>query len=139
MANTAALIRHIIINERSFIFNRKTDEFCTIFMKKVRKFHVCHAEGAICIIWQGRDGMSLTELRSKDVVNVDTGKKLGKVMDIEFDAQTGCVQAIVVPGEFKISCAIRGEKNGIIIPWERIVRIGDDVILVRFLPGEMDS
>ena len=83
--------------------------------------------------------MSLTELRSKDVVNVDTGKKLGKVMDIEFDAQTGCVQAIVVSGEFKISCAIRGEKNGIIIPWERIVRIGDDVILVRFLPGEMDS
>ena len=28
--------------------------------------------------------MSLSELREKDVVNVDTGKKLGKVMDIEF-------------------------------------------------------
>ena len=83
--------------------------------------------------------MSLTELRSKDVVNVDTGRKLGKVMDIEFDAQSGCVQAIVVPGEFKLSCAIRGEKNGVIIPWERIVRIGDDVILVRLLPGEIES
>lgn len=83
--------------------------------------------------------MSLTELRSKDVINVDTGKKLGKVMDIEFDACSGCVQAIVVPGEFKFSCAIRGEKNGIVIPWERIVRIGDDVILVRFLPGEMEE
>lgn len=83
--------------------------------------------------------MSLTELRSKDVVNVDTGKKLGKVMDIEFDAHSGCVQAIVVPGEFKFSCAIRGEKNGVVIPWERIVRIGDDVILVRFLPGEMEE
>ena len=83
--------------------------------------------------------MSLMELRSKDVVNVDTGRKLGKVMDIEFDAQSGCVQAIVVPGEFKLSCAIRGEKNGVIIPWERIVRIGDDVILVRLLPGEIES
>jgi len=82
--------------------------------------------------------MSLTELRSKDVINVDTGKKLGKVMDIEFDAQSGCVQAIVVPGEFRLSCAIRGEKSGLVIPWERIVRIGDDVILVRLLPGEIE-
>ena len=81
--------------------------------------------------------MSLTELRNKDVVNVDTGKKLGKVMDIEFCAQDGCVHAIVVPGEFKLSCALRGEKNGVIIPWERIVRIGDDVILVRLLPGDI--
>ena len=39
--------------------------------------------------------MSLSELREKDVVNVDTGKKLGKVMDIEFCVSTGCVQAIV--------------------------------------------
>jgi len=82
--------------------------------------------------------MSLTELRSKDVINVDTGKKLGKVMDIEFDAQSGCVQAIAVPGEFRLSCAIRGEKSGLVIPWERIVRIGDDVILVRLLPGEIE-
>lgn len=83
--------------------------------------------------------MSLSDLRRKDVVNVDTGKKLGRVMDIEFDAQSGCVQAIVVPGEFKLSCAVRGEKNGVIIPWERIVRIGDDVILVRLLPGEAEA
>ena len=81
--------------------------------------------------------MSLTELRSKDVINVDTGKKLGRVMDIEFDGQTGCVQAIVVPGDFKLSCALRGEKNGIVIPWDRIVRIGDDVILVRLMPGDI--
>ena len=81
--------------------------------------------------------MSLSELRTKDVVNVDTGKKLGKVMDIEFCTSSGCVQAIVVPGEFRLSCALRGEKNGIVIPWERIVRIGDDVILVRLLPGDL--
>ena len=80
--------------------------------------------------------MNLTQLRKKDVVNVDTGQKLGQVMDIEFSVPDGCVRAIVVPGDFKLSCALRGEKNGVVIPWERIVRIGDDVILVRFLPGE---
>ena len=80
--------------------------------------------------------MNLTQLRKKDVVNVDTGQKLGRVMDVEFSVPDGCVRAIVVPGSFKLTCAIRGEKNGVVIPWERIVRIGDDVILVRLLPGE---
>ncbi len=80
--------------------------------------------------------MSLSELRAKDVVNVDTGKKLGKVMDIEFSAHDGCVQAIVVPGEFKVGNLFKGEKTGLVIPWERIVRIGDDVILVQLLADE---
>lgn len=80
--------------------------------------------------------MSLSELRAKDVVNVDTGKKLGKVMDIEFSACDGCVQAIVVPGDFKWSALFKGEKNGLVIPWERIARIGDDVILVQLTPEE---
>ena len=38
--------------------------------------------------------MSLSELREKDVVNVDTGKKLGKVMDIEFCVSTGCLGSL---------------------------------------------
>ena len=80
--------------------------------------------------------MSLSELKLKDVVNVDTGKKLGRVMDIEFSACDGCVQAIVVPGDFKLGSVLKGEKNGVVIPWERIARIGDDVILVQLLPGD---
>ena len=80
--------------------------------------------------------MSLSELRTKDVVNVDTGKKLGKVMDIEFSACDGCVQAIVVPGDFKIGGLFKGEKSGIVIPWERIAKIGDDVIPVQLMPGD---
>ena len=73
----------------------------------------------------------------KDVVNVDTGKKLGKVMDIEFNACDGMVQAVVVPGDFKLGSLVRGEKNGIVIPWERITRIGDDVILVQLTPEDI--
>ena len=80
--------------------------------------------------------MSLSELKLKDVVNVDTGKKLGRVMDIEFSACDGCVQAIVGPGDFKLGSVLKGEKTGVVIPWERIARIGDDVILVQLLPGD---
>ena len=75
--------------------------------------------------------MSLSELRTKDVVNTCTGRNLGKVMDLEFDPRTGCVEALVVPGEFSLACAIRGEKNGLVIPWQHILRIGENVILVQ--------
>ena len=83
--------------------------------------------------------MSLSELRTKDVVNTLDGKRLGKVMDIEFDAHTGQVEALVVPGEFKVGNMLRGEKCGIVIPWQRICRIGENVILVELEPGETDE
>ncbi len=74
--------------------------------------------------------MSLSELRTKDVVNTCDGRRLGKVMDIEFCEKDGVVQAIVVPGEFNVIQMLKGEKCGIVIPWNRICKIGDDVILV---------
>ena len=81
--------------------------------------------------------MSLSELRTKDVVNTLDGKRLGKVMDIEFDARDGHVEAIVVPGEFKVGSMLRGEKCGIVIPWQRICKIGENVILVELEPGDI--
>ena len=83
--------------------------------------------------------MSLSELRTKDVVNTRDGKRLGKVMDIEFDAMDGHVDAIVVPGEFKVGSMLRGEKCGIVIPWQRICKIGENVILVELDECEIDE
>ena len=81
--------------------------------------------------------MSLSELRAKDVVNTLDGKRLGKVMDLEFDPCSGRVEAIVVPGEFKVSHALRGEKCGVVIPWQRICKIGENVILVQLEADEL--
>ena len=75
-------------------------------------------------------GMSLSELRQTDVINTRDGRSLGKVMDIEFCVLDGRVTALVVPGEFSLAGLLRGERCGIVIPWENICKIGDDVILV---------
>lgn len=83
---------------------------------------------------QGGVFLSLSELRTKDVVNTRDGKLLGKVMDIEFCLSSGQVEAIVVPGETNFMLTLRGEKCGIVIPWNRIIKIGDDVILVDVDP-----
>ncbi len=75
--------------------------------------------------------MSLSELKTKEVVNVCNGKSIGKVMDIEFSVETGQVEAIVVPGDFDFLAMLRGEKKGLIIPWSQVCCLGDDVILVQ--------
>ena len=75
--------------------------------------------------------MSLSELRTKDVISTLDGRRLGKVMDIEFDPCRGCVSALVVPGQFKAAQALRGDKTGLVIPWARICKIGENVILVQ--------
>ena len=74
--------------------------------------------------------MPLSELRQKDVINTRDGRSLGKVMDIEFCLCDGRITAIVVPGEFRFGHMLRGERAGIVIPWEMICKFGDDVILV---------
>ena len=77
--------------------------------------------------------MSLSELKQKDVINTRDGHGLGRPMDLEFCAVDGRITALVVPGEFSLVGMLRGEKCGIVIPWENICKIGDDVILVDVL------
>ena len=74
--------------------------------------------------------MTLSELRTKEVIDVQDGKRLGKVMDLEFCPADSRVTALVVPSETSFLQSLRGEKCGLVIPWENIRRIGDDVILV---------
>lgn len=75
--------------------------------------------------------MTLGDLKQKDVINTLTGASLGKPMDLEFCAMDGRVSALVVPGEFSLAALLRGERCGIVIPWENICKIGNDVILVE--------
>lgn len=83
--------------------------------------------------------MSLSELRTKDVINILDGRRLGKVIDIEFRPQDGCVEALVVPGETKVSNLLRGERCGVVIPWDKIVRIGENVILVQLDQSDLEE
>ena len=74
--------------------------------------------------------MTLSELRTKEVIDIRDGKRLGRVMDLEFCAVDSRITALVVPAETSFLQSLRGEKCGMVIPWQNINRIGDDVILV---------
>lgn len=70
-----------------------------------------------------------SDFRQKEVINIRDGRRLGYVVDMEFNLYEGRVTAIVVPGPNKLLGFLKGDED-LIIPWERITKIGDDVILV---------
>lgn len=69
------------------------------------------------------------ELASKEVVNLGDGRRLGSIVDLEICLEDGTISNIIVPGPSKMFGFVRSERD-YTIPWSRIVKIGDDVILV---------
>ena len=72
----------------------------------------------------------ISEFQMKDVVNVANGKKLGNVGDIDINVQTGKINAVIIGGTGKV-LGFFGRDEDIVIPWKNILKIGEDVILVR--------
>ena len=72
-------------------------------------------------------GRAMT-FKQKEVINLSDGKRLGYVQDVEADFSTGKITSIIVPGNNKIFSV--GGKNDFVIPWDKITKIGDDIILV---------
>ncbi|WP_272511482.1 YlmC/YmxH family sporulation protein [Bacillus altitudinis] len=74
--------------------------------------------------------ISISEFQIKDVVDVSSGKKLGTIGDIDINVTSGKIQAIIIGGTGKMMGFFRKEEE-MIVPWRNIVKIGEDVILVR--------
>ena len=74
--------------------------------------------------------ISLSLLSQKDVISVVTGQNIGRVDDIEFCRDDARVQNFVIFGRPKFF-GLLGREKDIHIPWENVVTIGRDVILVN--------
>jgi len=74
--------------------------------------------------------MSFSELKAKEVINICDGRRMGHPIDLVLN-ENACVEALIVPGAYSVKHILKGLREGIVIPWNRIRRIGDDVILVE--------
>ncbi|CEP69500.1 Sporulation protein YlmC/YmxH [Moorella glycerini] len=73
----------------------------------------------------------VTELRQREVINVIDGRRLGTIKDIDLDLEAGRVKALIVPGQGGRFFFFFGRDEDLIIPWENVVKVGIDVILVE--------
>ena len=70
-------------------------------------------------------------LKQKEVVNIKTAERLGRISDVEISESTGNIEAIIVPR--KGCCLARLFGGGeLVIPWSAIEVVGEDLVLVRF-------
>ncbi len=74
--------------------------------------------------------LKTSDLRSREVINIQDGRRLGLINDLDVDLEKGRIRALIVPGSGKLFGVFGGERD-YVIPWENIVKIGIDTILVE--------
>jgi len=76
--------------------------------------------------------VKISDLRAREIINIVDGRRLGLIKDIDIDLEEGKITAIILPGvgggKF---LGFLGKEEEIIVPWDKIIKIGMDVILVE--------
>ena len=74
--------------------------------------------------------MNLSDLQNKDIINVLDGKKIGSIIDAHFDVATGHIDKLIIePSKSLFSL----KNNSFEIEYNKIKKIGEDVILIEYL------
>lgn len=71
----------------------------------------------------------ISDLQERQIVNIADGKCLGNLKDIELNLLDGTIQALVLPGAGGFLGRLQNQGE-LLIPWQRVVRIGVDVVLI---------
>lgn len=74
--------------------------------------------------------LRLSDLRLRDVINIVDGRRLGYIEDLEIDDRDGQIVALIVPGPPRLF-GLLGRDRDLVVPWDRVLKIGEDVILVE--------
>jgi len=75
--------------------------------------------------------MRLSDLQDKDIVNIEDGTNIGKIIDVVVDKE-GRIETFIVHKN-KFLNNIFSNKTEIEVKWEQIKKIGEDVILVNIV------
>lgn len=75
--------------------------------------------------------LKLSEIREKEIININNGERMGYVDDFEFNLQEGRIDVLIIMGVGKV-LGLFGKNSEIVIEWKDIVKIGTDTILVDY-------
>ena len=82
-------------------------------------------------LYQGKgvSNVRISDLQAKDIVNMNDGKKMGNLHDLEIDMKTGKILGLVIAAGGRWPSLFQREDE-ITVPWNRIEKIGTDIIFV---------
>ena len=71
--------------------------------------------------------MRLSELQTKEIINMNTGKRHGVIIDVIID-YSGNIKSLILEDKKSKRFGAREEYE---LDWKQISKIGDDIILVK--------
>lgn len=74
--------------------------------------------------------LSTDKLKNKEVINIYDGRSIGFVSDIEVNIEKGTIEGIVIPAERGLFSFFSKGEGDMLINWDKVRTVGDDVILV---------
>lgn len=77
----------------------------------------------------------LEDIRTKEVIDIQTGERLGYVDDVQMNLDTSEIIALVINGRERLF-GLLGRDTDIVIPCGEIKVIGRDILLIRRSDGE---
>lgn len=76
--------------------------------------------------------LRISDLRHKEVINIQSGERLGYIYDAEFSHEKQKLISLIIPGKLRFF-GLLGREDDIIISFDKISKIGEDIILVDTL------
>lgn len=70
--------------------------------------------------------MYLSEIQKKEIINIDTGKKIGTIIDV-IVSEDGQIKSLLLEEKTRKKFSIKEEYE---VKWNQIIKIGDDIILI---------
>ncbi len=70
--------------------------------------------------------MYLSEIQKKEIINIDTGKKIGTIIDV-IVSEDGQIKSLLLEEKNRKKFSIKEEYE---VKWNQIIKIGDDIILI---------
>ncbi len=70
------------------------------------------------------------DLKQREVINIVNAERLGYIYDVDIDFETGKILSIIIPGRRGLFNFF-SKRNDYIIPWDKIITVGRELVLVR--------
>ncbi len=74
--------------------------------------------------------MRTADLRQREVINIATAERIGFISDVEMDFENGSVKAVIVPVKQGLA-GLFGKRRDCVVPWNKIVAVGKDLVLAE--------
>ena len=73
--------------------------------------------------------MNLSDLQSKEVIDISSGKRIGSIIDVIIDKK-GFIIKLILEDSRSSKKLFSNSRDDFSISWKQIIKIGDDIILI---------